>query len=64
MLFRLSDLDALQDFLSAAAAELSWLNGKEQIELNRDWADKSLDLPNIHRYYEVSRHYFAYPKLS
>lgn len=51
---RLSDLDALQDFLSAAAAELAWLNDKEQIELNRDWADKNLDLPGIHRYYEVS----------
>uniref|UniRef100_W4VR42 Putative short stop n=1 Tax=Corethrella appendiculata TaxID=1370023 RepID=W4VR42_9DIPT len=49
---RLSDLDALQDFLSAATAELSWLNDREQIEVSRDWADKNLDLPAIHRYYE------------
>lgn len=51
---RLSDLDALQDFLAAASAELAWLNDKEQIEISRDWADKNLDLPGIHRYYEVS----------
>ena len=51
---RLTDLDALQDFLSAATAELSWLNDREQIEVSRDWADKNLDLSAIHRYYEVS----------
>jgi len=53
-LFRLSDLDALQDFLSSATSELSWLNDREQIEISRDWADKNLDLPAIHRYYEVN----------
>lgn len=51
---RLSDLDALQDFLSAAGAELQWLNDREQVEVGRDWAAKDLDLPAIHRYYEVS----------
>lgn len=51
---RLSDLDSLQHFLSQASAELQWLNEKEQIELTRDWADKHLDLPSVHRYYEVS----------
>lgn len=50
---RLSDLDALQDFLAAATAELQWLNEREQIEVNRDWADKNLDLSGTHRYYEV-----------
>lgn len=50
---RLSDLDTLQDFLNAATSELSWLNEKEQIEVTRDWADKNLDLVQIHRYYEV-----------
>jgi dystonin len=55
---RLSDLDALQDFLTAATAELQWLNDKEQIEISRDWADKNLDLPSLHRYYEVSRWIF------
>lgn len=51
---RLSDLDALADFLSAATSELSWLNDREQIEVSRDWADKNLDLSAVHRYYEVS----------
>lgn len=51
---RLSDLDSLQHFLAQASAELQWLNEKEQIEITRDWADKHLDLPTVHRYYEVS----------
>lgn len=51
---RLSDLDALQSFLAAASAELQWLNDREQVEIGRDWAAKDLDLPAIHRYYEVS----------
>lgn len=50
---RLSDLDALQNFLQAASAELQWLNDREQVEIQRDWAAKDLDLPGIHRYYEV-----------
>lgn len=50
---RLSDLDALVDFLATATAELSWLNDREQIEVSRDWADKNLDLSAVHRYYEV-----------
>ncbi|XP_046810523.1 dystonin isoform X32 [Lucilia cuprina] len=49
---RLSDLDSLQHFLAQASAELQWLNEKEQIEITRDWADKQLDLPSVHRYYE------------
>ncbi|XP_058067025.1 microtubule-actin cross-linking factor 1 isoform X1 [Anopheles bellator] len=49
---RLSDLDALVDFLTTATAELSWLNDREQIEVSRDWADKNLDLSAVHRYYE------------
>jgi len=51
---RLSDLDSLQHFLGQASAELQWLNEKEQVEITRDWADKQLDLPSVHRYYEVS----------
>ncbi|XP_055691757.1 dystonin isoform X3 [Lutzomyia longipalpis] len=50
---RLSDLDALQDFLVAATNELNWLNEKERIEINRDWADKNLDLSSVHHYYET-----------
>ncbi|TMW45959.1 hypothetical protein DOY81_008958 [Sarcophaga bullata] len=49
---RLSDLDTLQHFLAQASAELQWLNEKEQIEITRDWSDKHLDLPSVHRYYE------------
>ncbi|CRK91723.1 CLUMA_CG005357, isoform G [Clunio marinus] len=49
---RLSELDALQDFLTVATAELQWLHEREQIEIHRDWAEKNLDLPAIHRYYE------------
>ncbi|XP_030387736.1 dystonin isoform X21 [Scaptodrosophila lebanonensis] len=49
---RLSDLDSLQHFLAQASAELQWLNEKEQVEITRDWADKQLDLPSVHRYYE------------
>lgn len=51
---RLSDLDALQNFLLAASAELQWLNDREQIEIGRDWAAKDLDVQSIHRYYEVN----------
>lgn len=51
---RLSDLDTLGDFLAAATAELQWLQEREQIEVNRDWAEKGIDLPGTHRYYEVS----------
>ncbi|XP_055317105.1 dystonin isoform X42 [Sitodiplosis mosellana] len=49
---RLSDLDSLLNFLQAASAELQWLNDREQVEIQRDWAAKDLDLPGIHRYYE------------
>lgn len=58
---RLSDLDALADFLSAANSELQWLNDREQVEIGRDWAAKDLDLPGIHRYYEVSHFLFVEP---
>lgn len=54
---RLSELDALQDFLNTATAELQWLHDREQVEISRDWAEKNLDLPSIHRYYEVSLDY-------
>lgn len=50
----MSDLDALQDFLQSATAELNWLNEKEQIELSRDWADPHINLPAVQHYYEVS----------
>ncbi|XP_075985151.1 dystonin-like protein short stop isoform X31 [Anticarsia gemmatalis] len=49
---RMSDLDALQDFLQSATAELNWLNEKEQVELSRDWADPHINLPAVQHYYE------------
>ena len=49
---RVSDLHTLHDFISAAHAELSWLNEKEEAESNRDWADKNLNLKDVERYYE------------
>ncbi|XP_047520522.1 dystonin isoform X33 [Pieris napi] len=49
---RISDLDALQDFLQSATAELNWLNEKEQVELSRDWADPHINLPAVQHYYE------------
>ncbi|XP_075985145.1 dystonin-like protein short stop isoform X26 [Anticarsia gemmatalis] len=51
---RMSDLDALQDFLQSATAELNWLNEKEQVELSRDWADPHINLPAVQHYYEHS----------
>lgn len=52
-LCRLSDLDALNDFLQSASAELNWLNEKEQIEITRDWADPHINLTAVEEYYEV-----------
>ncbi|XP_050545683.1 dystonin isoform X17 [Daktulosphaira vitifoliae] len=49
---RLSDLETLQDFLQSATNQLKWLNEKEEIELNRDWSDKDLNIPSIRQYYE------------
>ncbi|XP_045455993.1 microtubule-actin cross-linking factor 1 [Melitaea cinxia] len=49
---RMSELDALQEFLQSATAELNWLNEKEQVELARDWADPHINLPAVQHYYE------------
>ncbi|XP_061380488.1 microtubule-actin cross-linking factor 1 isoform X17 [Danaus plexippus] len=49
---RLSELDALQEFLQSATAELNWLSEKEQVELARDWADPHINLPAVQHYYE------------
>ena len=37
-------LESLRDFLSAAMRELMWLNGKEEVELQRDWSAKNLQV--------------------
>ncbi|XP_042210424.1 microtubule-actin cross-linking factor 1-like isoform X40 [Homarus americanus] len=49
---RVSDLHSLLDFLQAATQELIWLNEREEQELNRDWANKSLNITDVERYYE------------
>ncbi|XP_015177041.1 PREDICTED: dystonin isoform X14 [Polistes dominula] len=49
---RLSDLDTLQDFIQSATGELVWLNGKEETEVTRDWADRNLNVQSIEQYYE------------
>jgi hypothetical protein len=41
---RVSDLHTLHDFMTAAHAELTWLNQKEEIEANRDFADRNLNV--------------------
>ena len=51
---RVSDLHSLLDFLQAATQELIWLNEREETELNRDWANKSLNIGDVERYYEVN----------
>ncbi|XP_050056146.1 dystonin-like [Aphis gossypii] len=51
---RLSDLETLQDFLQSATNQLVWLNEKEEIELNRDWSDKDLNIPSIRQCYELA----------
>nr|XP_031845071.1 dystonin isoform X29 [Nomia melanderi] len=49
---RLSDLDTLHDFIQSATGELVWLSSKEEIEVTRDWSDKSRTLQSIEQYYE------------
>ncbi|CAL4125335.1 unnamed protein product, partial [Meganyctiphanes norvegica] len=49
---RVSDLHSLLDFLQAATQELIWLNEREETELNRDWANKSLNINDVEKYYE------------
>ncbi|KAK2709047.1 hypothetical protein QYM36_014618, partial [Artemia franciscana] len=50
---RLSDLNILLDFMQSATNELIWLNEKEEIEVNRDWSAKGLDIQEIENYYEA-----------
>ena len=37
-------LESLRAFLDAAMRELMWLNGKEEVELQRDWTAKNLQV--------------------
>ncbi|XP_071036383.1 microtubule-actin cross-linking factor 1 isoform X6 [Parasteatoda tepidariorum] len=47
---RMSDLDTLLDFIQSATNELIWMNEKEEIEINRDWSSKTLNIPEIEDY--------------
>ncbi|CAG0880401.1 unnamed protein product [Darwinula stevensoni] len=50
---RLSDLETLLDFIQSATTELIWLNEKEEVEVNRDWSSRNLDLVEVEQYYET-----------
>lgn len=50
---RVSDLHGLLEFLQVATQELMWLNEREETELSRDWTNKSLNIAEVERYYEV-----------
>ena len=49
---RVSDLHTLHDFMTSAHIELTWLNEKEEVEANRDWADRNLNPTEVNKYYE------------
>lgn len=49
---RLCDLHALHDFITVATDELDWLSTHENIELNRDWSDTSVDLSTLNHNYK------------
>lgn len=49
---RLCDLHALHDFITVATDELDWLAAHENIELNRDWSDTSMDLSTLNHNYK------------
>lgn len=49
---RLCDLHALHDFATVATDELDWLSANENIELNRDWSDTSMDLSALNHNYK------------
>lgn len=41
---RLRNLDSLHAFVSAATKELTWLNDKEEEEVNFDWSDRNTNM--------------------
>ncbi|XP_013792972.1 plectin-like, partial [Limulus polyphemus] len=49
---RLSDLDALLDFIQTATNQLIWMNEKEEIEVSRNWGAKSLNIVEIEQHQE------------
>lgn len=49
---RLCDLHALHDFITVATDELNWLSTHENIELNRDWSDTSMELMELNSCYK------------
>lgn len=49
---RLCDLQALYDFVSAATDEIEWLKSRQQVELDRDWSNTSLDLNDLNSEYK------------
>lgn len=49
---RLCDLHALHDFITIATDELDWLSAHENVELNRDWSDTSMNLSALNHNYK------------
>ncbi|KAL7025334.1 hypothetical protein ACKWTF_013447 [Chironomus riparius] len=49
---RLCDLHALHDFITVATDELNWLSTHENIELNRDWSETSMELMQLNSSYK------------
>lgn len=49
---RLCDLHALHDFITVASDELNWLSSHENLELNRDWSDTSMELSELNEGYK------------
>uniref|UniRef100_A0A0N5CRW8 Calponin-homology (CH) domain-containing protein n=1 Tax=Thelazia callipaeda TaxID=103827 RepID=A0A0N5CRW8_THECL len=54
---RMLDLDTLIAFIRGAQHEIVWINGREDIEVTRNWSDISqLDLPMLQNYYKQLLH--------
>jgi dystonin len=49
---RLCDLHALHDFITVASDELNWLSKHENIELDRDWSETSMELSELNNNYK------------
>ncbi|KAL1415469.1 hypothetical protein MTO96_006813 [Rhipicephalus appendiculatus] len=47
---RLSDLDALLEFAQSAAAEMRWLQERQQPEVMRDWSSPTLNLVDLEQH--------------
>lgn len=49
---RLSDLDALHDFVNSATSEINWYSEHERVEMNRDWSDVNMEVNSLNDFYK------------